>query len=154
MILAQALMTYFRSNQSSSLLQLTEVVNFTIEKPVSEVKDIIGDLRTFGDYHPLITSVTETSESTYEVKERPYSWLPLSIRYSARIELQSDTRIIYRISKLVLFKPRFTYEFLSEESKSTNFQFTIQIEGPPLGRKILLNKMIDAQVRLWQAVVD
>jgi len=151
MIIAHALMTYFRSNQSSSWLQSTELIEHTINKSKDEVQQVIEDLERYGKFHPLITNVEKINDGNFKVKERPYSWLPISIGYRVFVEELTAEKAVYGFSSLVWFKPKFTYRLESQSLDTTKIQLAIRIEGPPIGRQILINKMVAAQLQLWQA---
>lgn len=122
---------------------------YIIQKSLEEVKDIFYNLEKFGSFHPLIKSVKKldtdvNGQTKYLIKEQPYPWIPIRIKYTALVGIQGN-RIAYKIHGIPMVKPSIKYQFSSISNAKTQVHFNLDIEGKMMGKRILMSKMVKAQ---------
>ncbi len=126
--------------------------SFEVNVSIEECSRILSDLPTFGRLHPLIRRVRldKKHKNTYSVVEKPFAFIPINIRYTARLEVLDTHHLKYHITGLGLYKPILDYRLHNIGKNKTKVQCTIQIHERGPGRKYLLKRMFQAQDQLWE----
>jgi len=129
--------------------------DYIIHNKQKTVREIFADLIQYGVFHPLINRVTVLEQleqsTTYLISEQPYNYIPINIKYSAN-KIEVNDSIVYTISGIPLLKPKIIYRFDTVEEDQTTVNFELSIHGVPILKKILLNKMVDAQDQLMESI--
>ena len=131
-------------------------LTYLISAPLSTVKSTLGDMKKYGALHPLIKSVTNTEGDAkqlhnFRIKEKPFTWLPITIFYEAELMTTNDT-IEYHITGIPLTKAYLHYDFNKISETETEVIFNLKIKSKLPGKKILQYKMIKAQNQLIEAI--
>lgn len=125
---------------------------YAVQKKLEKLVDIFSDLEKFGALNPLIYKVeklgAEQNERLFRIYERPYRWLPITVKYKARVILQAAHNVEYQITELPFTTANFVYRFSKESVDRTMIELRIQINSKLIGKKILMNKMIKAQDKI------
>jgi len=129
---------------------------YILHRNLKDVSNIFKDLKSFGNYHPLIKSVEFADDrkqgfEKYKIKEQPFNLIPIKIQYLASVHLREDL-IEYKIHGIPFLYPRIEYQLFYREEAVTRLNFTLIIEGMPIVKNILMNKMIKAQNILIEAI--
>ena len=123
---------------------------------LNKLREILVDLKYYGKLHPLIKSINKIEDESkehveYEIKERPYKWIPITIKYYAEVRLRQDL-IEYRIKGIPVTKVTIKYTLTEVDKQAIRIRFRLKIENNFVGKKILENKMINAQDLLMTAI--
>lgn len=128
---------------------------YTLKGDIEKLREILIDLIYFGKLHPLIKKVEKLNSSNkgsyYKISERPYSWLPVRVNYNALVSHSSEV-ISYEISNLPMTSATINYQLGSLDSNLIDVDFHLEIKSRAPGKKILQNKMLNAQDRLMDAI--
>jgi len=129
--------------------------HYRLKGKISNVKKILTNLEFYGKLHPLIKSVEIINNKTtecdeYIISEKPYSWIPIQIKYSAKVK-SFENKIEYKIEGLPFSTSKITYK-LNQLPEEIQLKFQLVIEGKLIGKSILLKKMIKAQNELINAI--
>lgn len=94
---------------------------------LNKVKTIFHNLEYYGIFHPLIRSVKKiengiTNCVEYRIKERPYSWIPIPIMYSAEVK-SFENKIEYKIKGIPFTEPQIRYEINQLSEAEINLKF-------------------------------
>jgi len=132
--------------------------HYKINTDLNFIKNILIDLNLYGELHPLIKSVhkvnvTAKNYEEYLIKERPYRWIPITIKYTAQLSSKENEED-YKILGIPFTKAYIKYTLNKISDKETDVKFRLQLDGKPIGKRILLNKMIKAQNKLMKAMND
>ena len=125
---------------------------FLINGSLDQITPYLVDLSEYAKIHPLISHavrIPPLDQSHFKVFEKPYSFLPIKISYSAEI-LASANEITYDISGLPFETVFINYTFSEKAKNATEINFKITIESILAGKKILSGKMISAQEELMK----
>lgn len=129
---------------------------FTLPLSIEEARAFYADLPRFAALHPLITKVELLSENyngdeVYQIKEKPFSWSPIHIKYIAIVEVKPE-HINYTTKGGLLFpNPAIRYEFTAINDTQTQLRVTIEtkhIAGPLL----LFKMMMQAQRKIIEQI--
>ena len=92
--------------------------NYQIKGELTKVSEILSNLKIYGNLHPLIESVEklDDEEEVYTIYEKPFSWLPINLKYRAKVTNTGDLSIKYLISEIPLTTAIIEYD-LTKESK-------------------------------------
>jgi hypothetical protein len=123
--------------------------NYLIDGNLSQVVPQLVDLSIYADLHPLIFKAIkkEGVENTYDIHERPFTWLSINIKYSASVT-HNESSIKYDVNGLPFPKVVIKYELIEKAELIVEIAFNIQIEGILPGKVFLMNKMFKAQDEL------
>lgn len=124
---------------------------------VEKIQSYFSDLKVYGKLHPLINSVKEIKSkdafsSLYEVREKLYPWIPISVKYQAAVKQQQNL-IGYEIKKIPFTKLNFNYEFIVIGESEFEIKFRVYMRSSLLGRKSMFKKIINAQNQLMNNVL-
>jgi hypothetical protein len=128
-------------------------ITFHVFGSFDKIYNSFADLEIFGDLHPLIVKVNKSLQldeniAEYDIMEQPFTWLPFKIKYKSLVRT-TDNKVEYNVFDLPFTKGTIVYNFTEIESKNcTEIIFNLHLESKLLGRKILLNKMLKAQIKL------
>jgi len=129
--------------------------NYQLTGSSKRIKLILSDINHYGRLHPLIQRVEKlepVSQGTkYKIIERPYLWLPINIQYKVLVKT-NEHEIDYEITEIPFTKAFINYQLNIASENLTNIQFHLTIKSKVFGKKILLNKMLDAQDQLMKAI--
>jgi ribosome-associated toxin RatA of RatAB toxin-antitoxin module len=131
---------------------------YKLKNNINHLKDIFGNLKSYGKYHPLIKNVIlvnskNSSKTEYIVKEQPFNWIPIRIKYLTVVR-QKNNKIEYQIKKIPLTKVSFEYEFLHIGELECEVEFKLSLKSKLLGKRIFLQKMINAQEELMNNILE
>ncbi len=131
-------------------------IQYKILGNLKTIQNILTDLVYYGKLHPLIQSVTKIKNESidckaYRIKERPYSWIPINIFYSAQVK-SSENKVEYLISGIPFTKAKINYQLNQINTEETEVIFSLELNSKLIGKRILFNKMIDAQNRLMESI--
>lgn len=128
---------------------------YTINTSSDIITEILKDLQSYGNFHPLIRKVEKLSSSEsgtlYKITERPFKWIPYNIKYTADLT-SKNSNIQYEISGMPLTKAYISYQLIQKSKKQTSVQFQLIIASKLPGSRLLLNKMISAQDQLMNSI--
>lgn len=111
--------------------------------------NLFFDLEKYAALHPLITAVQVVDEpatdlTTWEILERPFSFLPIKIRYRATVDA-SEERVHYAVAGVPLSRIEMTYDFSNVDDEVVSIGFSLELDAPFWVRAILSRKMLAAQ---------
>lgn len=120
---------------------------------IEEIRTILSDLEVYGELHPLIQTVKQhaADENSYIIKEKPYSWIPITIKYYARVRV-IENQIIYKINGLPLTEAKIKYTLEEINDGETSIIYKLELMSKLVGQRILANKMIKAQDQLMKSI--
>jgi len=129
---------------------------YKLNGEINKVREILQNLKYYGELHPLIKSVEKMEVDTdgnkeFLIRERPYKWIPITIVYSAEVKCNENT-VEYIIKGIPLAKPLIKYDLVELSKGDIDLNFELIIEGLLPGKSILLNKMVKAQDQLMASI--
>lgn len=128
-----------------------EIYTYKVKLAKHIVLSILASLTLYCDYHPLIISVEVIDDGKVKVVEQPFNWLPIKVNYDAQSLVKGD-QVEFEFSKILrMFQPHFEYSITDSSDGYTFVQLTISVSGFPLGRRLLIKKMDQAQQHLWSS---
>lgn len=126
---------------------------YTINSGLSNIKALLLDLQQYGAVHPLIIQVDKTEQSyKYKIIEKPYPIVPIKINYHVLVSQEED-RIRYDLEGIPFFQVHITYllhEVKAVPVNKTVIDFSVEVIGKIMGKRILARKILKAQYGLWQ----
>ncbi len=135
-------------------MQLQKKYKLTVS--IEDIQNILTDIHQYGKLHPLINGVEKTHSpiqgiSNYKIREQPFSWLPINIKYFASVK-SSENKVDYEITGLPFTKAWIHYDLLDLGHQKVEISFNLKIAGYLPGKKILQYKMVKAQDELMEAM--
>jgi len=125
---------------------------YTVASPSKNIVEVLIDLERYGKIHPLIVKVEKFDTiNTYRIFEKPFSWVPLNIQYTAAVKSEMD-KISYTISGIPFARVYINYTLIQVSNKSTKANFHLSIESKMIGMQILQYKMMRAQDQFMTAL--
>ena len=126
---------------------------YNVVGDLAELQNILINIEYYGRLHPLIKAVKkiENGSNEYKIKERPYNWIPIHINYLVQVK-SFEKRIEYKIIGIPFAKVRIRYSLNQIDKKDTEIIFRLEIDSKLIGKKILGNKMMDAQNQLIKSI--
>jgi len=124
--------------------------------PLSTIHDILSNLETYGQFHPLITGVEKMPAKKdghiqYRIKEKPFDSLPMKIQYKAIVKVR-PSQIEFEVLELPFTQAYIYYQLKPKTETSTTIDFRLVINSKMPGKRILQRKMFNAQDRLMNAI--
>lgn len=118
---------------------------YLIKGSLKDVQSHFNSFENFAELHPLFIKVEKLTSQplTYRIKEKPFSWLPFTIKYRAEINIK-DNRVEYTALGLPFKTVVLSYSF-DKEDQLTSLNYNVMIRGMLPGKFILINKMFAAQ---------
>lgn len=129
--------------------------SYFLNGALTEISSILSDLEIYGRYHPLIRKVKRLdnidNKILYTIIERPYSWLPINISYTAAVKKGLD-QIQYEITEIPFTRAFINYKLIPQAESSTEVIFKLVIQSKAIGKSLLQGKMLKAQDQLMDQI--
>ena len=116
---------------------------YTLKGSLSDVYDHFANFEKFADLHPLFIKVERLNSTSFKIYEKPFNWLPITIKYRAEIELEENA-VYYKAIGLPYKNITLSYTF-NDNSPSIQIDYKVVIKSILPGKFILLNMMFKAQ---------
>ena len=131
---------------------------YKIKGAITKIESILSDLESYSRFHPLIQAAhpinnNDKINKSYNIIERPFLWLPIKVKYKAKV-MSSDHTIIYKITGLPLTTATIKYQLQQQVGEPTIIDFHLSIDSKLLGKKILGYKMMKAQDELMAVLAQ
>lgn len=131
---------------------------FKVKGDIKEIREVFLDLNLYCKLHPLLLRAEkielEKEQDIYRIYEKPFSWLPVKIKYKAQVIQKSNDVIEYLITDIPFTKAVFNYEFSQTTKQLVSINWTIEIINKLFWKNILMRKMIDAQEKIINAIAE
>ncbi len=131
-------------------MQVTKKETFQINKTKEQIRAFLSNMEDYGAYHPLITSAEpiDAERSLFIIKEKPFSWLPIRIKYKAKVQVLGRV-IIYETFGIPLNKAILEFRTENEGLNHTTVNLKVVVKGPILISSFLASKILKAQKHLF-----